>query len=222
MRLLPKRAMLVIAAATAVAGLGVTSASAAELTAPRAMSMPMAHCACHPMGHPSWATTPENTPVTIPVLNDDTDVTSPKVIETLPAGNGTTVVNPDGTITYTPNNDFFGTDTFRYIGQSGTGSFFIQTVTVLVTAPMGHPSFATTPENTPVTIPVLNDDTDVTSPSVISTLPASNGTTVVNPDGTITYTPNNGFIGTDTFRYIGENGVGAPFIETVTVTVTPC
>ncbi len=67
------------------------------------------------------ATTPYQTPVVVPVLDNDTidgvapvpveDVTMS--IETAP-GNGTVEINSDGTITYTPNAGFSGTDTFVY------------------------------------------------------------------------------------------------------------
>ena len=60
---------------------------------------------------------------------------------------------------------------------------------------------ASTPRNTPVTIDVLSNDTPngATTPNVV-TVP-QNGTAVVNPDGTIEYTPHTGFKGVDTFVY---------------------
>lgn len=68
---------------------------------------------------------------------------------------------------------------------------------------------ATTNANTPVTVDVLANDTlgdepvtlsDLDGPPTIETQP-QNGTVAVNADGTITYTPNPGFTGTDTFEY---------------------
>jgi len=56
--------------------------------------------------------------------------------------------------------------------------------------------------NVPVTIDILNNDVGrVASNTVTITTQPSNGTVVVNPDGTVTYTPNPGFSGTDTFNY---------------------
>ncbi len=62
--------------------------------------------------------------------------------------------------------------------------------------------------NTPVVIDVPSNDTgyltvvDPTSVSTSGLLQPANGTIVVNPNGTITYTPNPGFTGVDEFEYI--------------------
>lgn len=79
---------------------------------------------------------------------------------------------------------------------------------------------ATTPMNTPVTIPILGNDTippGSSAPTIAS--PPSNGTVTINPDGTATYTPNPGFTGTDTFTYTVTGPDGNPVTATVTVAV---
>ncbi len=55
-------------------------------------------------------------PVTIDVLSNDSDPEGGALDVTSagPAANGTVTVNPDGTIDYTPDPDFSGTDTFTY------------------------------------------------------------------------------------------------------------
>lgn len=51
--------------------------------------------------------------------------------------------------------------------------------------------------------------------------PAANGTAVVNPDGTATYTANAGFAGTDSFTYsITTTDAGGARTDTATVTIT--
>ncbi|MEL0661057.1 Ig-like domain-containing protein, partial [Psychromonas arctica] len=60
------------------------------------------------------AITSEDTSVTIDVLANDTDVdgvVSP-VASVTDGDNGTVAINDDSTVTYTPNTDFNGTDTF--------------------------------------------------------------------------------------------------------------
>ncbi|MEZ4674343.1 MAG: Ig-like domain-containing protein [Caldilineaceae bacterium] len=47
----------------------------------------------------------------------------------------------------------------------------------------------------------------------------SNGTATVE-NGQIVYTPNSGFVGTDSFNYIVADGKGGTATATVTVTVT--
>jgi len=76
-----------------------------------------------------------------------------------------------------------------------------------------------TARNTPVTINVLANDTPngATTPNVV-TAPL-NGTAVVNPDGTIEYTPNTGFVGTDRLVYTLCNASGCA-TATVNIEVT--
>lgn len=72
-----------------------------------------------------------------------------------------------------------------------------------------------------VVIDVLSNDTDADPDDVLvidSTTAASNGT-VVNNGNVITYTPNAGFVGTDTFTYTVIDGEGGSDSATVTVTV---
>ncbi|MFK8112244.1 MAG: Ig-like domain-containing protein, partial [Rubripirellula sp.] len=83
----------------------------------------------------------------------------------------------------------------------------------------------TTREDVPVDIEVLANDSPQETGEVLTValglVAPVNGTVVVNPDNTITYTPNLDFVGTDSFSYIGTGGV-LPSVEAlVTINVTP-
>jgi len=67
--------------------------------------------------------------------------------------------------------------------------------------PIAADDRTTTPIDTPVVVSVLANDTPngATAPNVVTN--PTNGTTVVNPDGTIEYRPHTGFVGIDTFVY---------------------
>lgn len=74
---------------------------------------------------------------------------------------------------------------------------------------LANPDQRATLENTPITINVL--DNDIADPEVIITLDSealpANGTAQVSPNGrSILYTPNNDFVGNDTFFYIIGEG----------------
>ena len=75
-----------------------------------------------------------------------------------------------------------------------------------------------TVRNTPVTINVLANDTPNGATPTVVTAPL-NGTAVVNPDGTIEYTPNTGFVGTDRLVYTLCNASGCA-TATVNIEVT--
>ncbi|WP_052084267.1 Ig-like domain-containing protein [Dokdonia sp. MED134] len=178
-------------------------------------------------------TTPEDTPVNIDVLDNDTfEGTNNEVTDVTDPANGTVVINDDGTVTYTPDPDFNGEDTFDYTvtvtNPDGTTTTETATVVVTVTPEEDVMDDAeTTPEDTPVIIDVLENDgfdpaadvavTDVTDPA--------NGTVVINDDGTVTYTPDPDFNGEDTFDYTvtvtNPNGTTTTETATVVVTVTP-
>ena len=173
------------------------------------------------------ATTEKNEPVQISVLANDTDPDGDTltVTGTSDPPNGNAVVNPNSTVTYTPDANFTGNDSFTYTITDGRGCSRTATVTVSVTAPVNHPpdavdDMATTQENTAVTINVVANDTDSDSDSltVTNVTDPPNGT-ATNNNGTVTYTPNAGFVGTDNFAYTISDGNGGSDTATVTVTV---
>ena len=90
-------------------------------------------------------------------------------------------------------------------------------------APVAVDDTATTAEDTSVTIDVLGNDTDADGDDLTvtaATVPAAQGTVVVNDDGTITFTPADDFNGTATITYTVSDGVGTD-TGSVAVTVTP-
>ncbi|MEO1307472.1 MAG: Ig-like domain-containing protein, partial [Pseudomonadota bacterium] len=95
-------------------------------------------------------------------------------------------------------------------------------------APVAFDDDYTTPVNVAVVDNVIEDngngmdnDPDGT-PVTVNTTPVSdpsNGTVVLNPDGTFTYTPDTNFIGTDTFVYEISDTSGLTAQATVTIVV---
>ncbi|WP_345245572.1 Ig-like domain-containing protein, partial [Nibrella saemangeumensis] len=160
-------------------------------------------------------------PVTVSVLSNDlagngqpatlANVTAPTIVDQ--PNNGTAVINPDGTITYTPAPGFAGSDTLTYQICSIISPSVCATAQVIFTVPSAPPVANRDDANTafaqPVTIPVLINDaarggltaslTNVTAPLIVEG--PDNGTAVVNSTGSITYTPNAGFAGSDTLIY---------------------
>ena len=88
--------------------------------------------------------------------------------------------------------------------------------------PVANPDTAETSEETPVEIAVLLNDSDPEGGTL--TLVgggAPNGTVTVTPGGTLIYTPNTDFTGTDTITYTITDPDGNTDSSTVTVTVNP-
>ena len=163
-----------------------------------------------------------------PRANDtDPDGDSLGVTNLTDPQNGRVVTNSDGTVFYQPNDGFNGNDNFTYTIDDGHGGQGTATVNVTIQAPPGTPSAvgdaATTDEDTPVTLSVLSNDDDGAAPplSLISAANGENGTTTINDDGTLTYTPNLNFNGQDQFGYTISNTTENTASGTVIVTVNP-
>jgi hypothetical protein len=138
------------------------------------------------------------------------------------------VVNADGTITYTPDPDFHGTDRYTYTVTSG-GVTETATVTVTVN-PVTDPPVAQPDDGgearqgrdkTFSPAELLGNDTDVDGDPLtivaVSPTSANGGTVILNPDGSVTYRPPAGFAGTDTFTYTIGDGRGGFSTATVTI-----
>jgi len=120
-------------------------------------------------------------------------------------------LNPNGTISVAPNTSA-GTYTISYKICAVASSTVCDTANIVVTVigtttsttpvlPVAADDRTTTPIDTPVAVNVLANDTPngATAPNVVTN--PTNGTTVINPDGTIEYRPHTGFVGIDTFVY---------------------
>ena len=88
--------------------------------------------------------------------------------------------------------------------------------------PVADDDTATTSAGRAVDINVLAGDTDPDGDTltVESVTTPGDGTATINANGTVRYTPDAGFVGTDTFDYTVADGNGGSDTGTVTVTVT--
>ncbi|MEL7264713.1 MAG: Ig-like domain-containing protein, partial [Planctomycetota bacterium] len=120
-----------------------------------------------PEAHDDTAESDEDVPVDIAVLANDSDIDGDMLhIESFFQGeSGDVTDNGDGTLKFTPHENFHGTDSFSYtIGDGNEGS---ATATVIVTinavndAPDAVDDIAETDEDTPVDISILENDSDV-------------------------------------------------------------
>ncbi|WP_345321094.1 Ig-like domain-containing protein, partial [Novipirellula rosea] len=168
------------------------------------------------------ATTNEDTPVSGDVSTNDTYAGAVTYALNTGPANGTAIVDADGTFTYTPDADFNGTDSFTYDATDVNGDIETQTVTVTVNAvDDAADDTATTNEDTSVSGDVSINDTYAGAVSYALNTGPTNGTALVNPDGTFTYTPDADFNGTDSFTYDATDVNGDIETQTVTVTVNP-
>ncbi|WP_187275804.1 Ig-like domain-containing protein [Parahaliea aestuarii] len=157
------------------------------------------------------------------VLANDTDPDGDSLSAVLVSGpaNGTLVLSPDGTVQYTPNPDYFGSDSFTYLASDGELDSNVATVTLSVEEP---------PNAGPQAVDdnfgadyqgrnVLENDLDAngdTLSAILETQPA-NGVAELNANGTFTYTPNIGYTGPDSFTYRASDGELVSDVATVSL-----
>ncbi|MCG8796505.1 Ig-like domain-containing protein, partial [Tenacibaculum finnmarkense] len=180
-----------------------------------------------------------NTPVEVDVFENDVDIPTEGTMTTTTPTNGTVeITDPNNTpndpsddvVTYVPNTDFTGTDTFDYTVCDNANPVNCQTAMVTVTVGdviADDPS--STEINTPVEVDVFENDVDIPTSGTISTTTPANGTVeITDPNNTpndpsddvVTYVPNTDFTGTDTFDYTVCDNANPVNCQTATVTVT--
>ncbi|WP_321423648.1 Ig-like domain-containing protein [uncultured Methanobacterium sp.] len=180
----------------------------------------------NPVAMADVASTSEDTRVVISVLGNDSDSNGDNLIVTGVgvAGHGSVVLNGDNTVTYTPNVNWFGSDSFSYTVSDGRGGLATGMVTVMVNSvndvPVAAADSASTIESTPVIVNVLGNDSDVDGDSLtVSGVGVAGHGTVANNGNSVTYTPDAGFHGLDSFVYTVSDGHGGSVTGVVYVVV---
>ncbi len=150
-----------------------------------------------------------------------------------PPANGSVTLNPDGTFSYTPNQNFNGGDTFEYeVCDDGfpmacnTEMVYI-TVTPVNDEPTPVDDTGVVQEDASISGNLKNNDTDPDGDNfVLTSTPITqpaNGSLFILSSGFYAYTPNPDFNGTDSFEYeICDDGNPVLCaIATVNITINP-
>ncbi|MGV8879794.1 MAG: gliding motility-associated C-terminal domain-containing protein [Sphingobacteriaceae bacterium] len=174
----------------------------------------------NPLGNDDVDSTSANVPVNIPVRDNDISKTSTVIIQKVPL-HGTLIINADGTVKYTPVLNYDGKDVFTYILKDGQGLLSDPiTVTVYIN-PAGSNDLVFTLLNTPKVISVKDNDISKGT-TVIKISDPVHGSALLNADGTIKYSPEDGYSGKDSLTYILKNADGQlSVVIKVNITIYP-
>ena len=188
-----------------------------------------------PIANNDTYSTPEDTALSDDVSSNDQNLFDLPITYSLVSdvSNGSLTLNADGTFTYTPNSEYFGSDGFTYKLTDGNGDAVQASASINVifnndAAPVANNDNTSTNEDTAVTIDVLANDTDIDGnqtidkASVLVQSGPANGSLSQNfTTGEVTYTPNNNFTGSDSFTYtIKDNSLAESNTATVSINVT--
>jgi len=164
------------------------------------------------------------------VLGNDHDLNANPLTATLVSttSNGILELNPDGSFNYTPNPNFSGIDSFVYQAGNGSANSDLASVVITVTQVNDVPvatndSFVVFANDSwAIDAPgILANDNDLDGNALTAALinTTTHGTLALNSDGSFIYTPNAGFVGTDTFTYVANDGQSDSNLAMVTITV---
>ena len=192
-----------------------------------------------PVANDDAAGTTVDTPIVINVVANDTDAEDgspppvPPAVVTITSNpaNGGAVNNNNGTVTYTPNLGYIGSDSFKYtLTDSGGAVSNTATVSITVsesanTPPVANDTTLATDEDTPLAIQVDSVATDADGDSLtfaaVDAASAQKGTIVKTTTTELTYTPLLNFNGKDSFKFSVTDGIDNSNVATITVTVNP-
>lgn len=192
-----------------------------------------------PIANDDLASTIEDQDVTFSVADNDTDVEDGTLDPTTivfvnQPTQGTVYLNNDGSITYSPANNFNGTDEFQYTIKD-SDNFGSNAATVRLTVipvndnPQANNDLVNINEDQTVTINVLGNDLDLDDPNsidltsiIIDTDPQSGYVTIDTIAGTVSYTPQTNYVGQDSFQYsmADEDGLRSN-VATVNIDIHP-
>ena len=144
--------------------------------------------------------------------------------------NGTLSLNDDGTFTYTPDENYNGSDSFTYKASDGVNFSNIVSVNLTITPVNDAPeALADNPysvdANQTLTVNaangVLTNDSDVDGDNITAVLVSgtTNGSLTLNNDGSFVYSPDVDFSGSDSFTYAANDTLLNSNQITVTIEV---
>lgn len=168
-------------------------------------------------------TTPEDTAVSTSIGATHPDGIGMTYQITGAPANGTATLAGD-VVTYTPAENFHGTDAVVVLVTDANGLTASATITVIVT-PVNDPPViddqsVSTPEDTPIDVALGATDADGDALAYAAVGAPANGSAVI-VNGVLTYTPAPDFNGLDTVTVRVSDGQGGTATAVITIDVTP-
>ncbi|MFX0557571.1 gliding motility-associated C-terminal domain-containing protein [Maribacter sp. CXY002] len=186
-----------------------------------------------------FVTLDEDTSVIVDIYTNDSDLPSPGALTVTAPSNGVVTIDENGTpndptddiVTYIPNPDYNGPDSFDYTVCNSFGDCSTATVTIDVL-----PIIDTNDDSVAIDENEIRaidnwhvNDNDLPAVGTFSITQPTNGSATVDDNGTpndpsddiVTYFPNNGYIGNDTFEYTVCDDLGNCSTSLVTIIISP-
>ena len=160
---------------------------------------------------------PDGAPIRITHINGQAVAYGEAI--SLPSG-GSLTIFADGTFSYTPPPNFVGSDSFSLTISDDLDSYTAM-VNIQVTnnAPYAYDASFSVLHDRELTGWLYGYDADGDAIAAQLLSGPANGTLTLDPDGTFTYVPNPGYVGSDSFTYTWSDGLTTANTATVSIDV---
>ena len=174
-----------------------------------------------PVADDQIVSTDEDTPKAITMTGSDIENSALNYTVVVPPSNGSLSGTGDSR-TYSPNNNFNGSDSFTFRVNDGELDSELAAVTITVNpvndAPVANDQIVTTNENEDKLITMVGSDVEGSALDYTVVVPPSNGS-LSGIGNSRTYSPNNNYNGSDSFTFRVNDGELDSELATVTITV---
>jgi len=200
---------------------GGTANGGSNASTPATLTITVAPVNDPPLANAQSVITDEDTSIPITLTGSDVEGSALTYLVVTSPAHGT-LSGTDNSLTYLPNTNYFGADSFSFKVNDGSLDSAPATVTMTVN-PVNDPPVAdsqsvTTLEDTPVAIALTGSDVEGSALSyTVTTGPANGVLSGVAPG--LVYRPNTNFFGTDSFEFKVNDGGLDSAIAAVTITV---
>ena len=176
-----------------------------------------------PAADPQSVTTAEDSALAITLTGSDPEGDPLTFAIQSGPGHGTlSGTAPD--LTYTPAADYSGPDSFAFVANDGHANSAPATVSISVTpvndAPVADPQSAATERDASLAITLTASDVDGDALTFAVQEGPSHGT-LSGDAPNLTYTPESGYVGPDSFTFTVDDGTATSAPATVSIAVTP-
>ncbi|MHB8134650.1 MAG: Ig-like domain-containing protein [Anaerolineaceae bacterium] len=125
--------------------------------------------------------------------------------------------------TYTPNPNYFGPDNFSFKANDTHVDSNIATINLTINSvndvPVADNKIINTPVNTPVGVTLTGTDVE-NSPLTFAVVSGPSHGSLSGSSPNLTYTPNNGYAGSDSFTYTANDSQATSPVATVSINIT--
>ncbi|MEK6780591.1 MAG: Ig-like domain-containing protein [Bacteroidota bacterium] len=178
-----------------------------------------------PVANNQSVTTSEDVGKAITLTGSDLEGSSLTYAIVIPPTNGNLSVVVGAGVTYTPNANYSGPDSFTFTVNDGAITSVAATVSITVSAlndaPIANIQSVTTSEDVAKAITLTGSDVEGSSLTYAIVTPPAHGSLSAVVGASVTYTPNANFNGSDNFTFKTNDGLIDSNIATVSITITP-